>query len=296
MSAKGAAPASAGLCAATRQITIMPRGNHSDGAPGAKNVSRQEKHQDGCAEHAMGDKIERLRLICHTPPGEDGEDQHDRGTLHQQMRHRRQSRPLEQQHGPEQRRDCCRHGECAPPAQPRNRIGGPRHGSEIGHKRPCLRTVSSRQDRRGEGADQPERRQKRPMQRRRDHRARTNRSEQDDRQDRADEPVKRKGRIGRTESACGSGCSHHRCDMRRAEAGNHDGQITPAQEFARAEQHQRKGGAEPDPCSRAEQPLLQREAHQEDASQTKRETADPDRPARPKTLLDARTRCARARA
>ena len=57
-------------------------------------------------------------------------------------------------------------------------------------------------------------------------------------------------------------------------------------EFAKADQKQREDGAEDDAQSRREQPGLDRIAHQENAAERERQTADPDHPLGPETAFE----------
>ena len=85
----------------------------------------------------------------------------------------------------------------------------------------------------------------------------------------------------------GAGGGQDARDVRGRQAGEAGEPLGPARPFARGDERGRQQCAERDPHGRSEQALLDRVAYEKDAAERERKAADPDRPLRAETLLEA---------
>ena len=89
----------------------------------------------------------------------------------------------------------------------------------------------------------------------------------------------------------GAGGGQDARDVRGRQAGEAGEPLGPARPFARGDERGRQQCAERDPHRRSEQALLDRVADEKDAAERERKAADPDRPLRAETLLEAHAGC-----
>ena len=162
-----------------------------------------------------------------------------------------------------------------------------RHHREIDVERPVVRRGRGDQQRRHEGADEAERRQRRAVQQRRAERRQRHRAEQHEGKGRIEEAVKPVGRIDRGIGDGGAGGGQDARDVGGGQRGEARELLLPARPFAADNQRGREQRAEEQPQARADQAGLDGILDEEDAAERERHAADPDRPAGAEFFLEA---------
>ena len=193
--------------------------------------------------------------------------------------------------GPQRAEDDRGDGEPAPHPEARERERGGGHHRQIDVERPVIRPLRGDEKRRHIGADEAEARERRPMQQRGGKRRQRHQAEQDESRAGGEKPVERMGGVdvGIGDGRAGGGQDAR--DVRGRQAGEAGEPLGPARPFARGDERGRQQCAERDPHGRSEQALLDRVAYEKDAAERERKAADPDRPLRAETLLEAHAGC-----
>ena len=252
---------------------------------------RDEHRQDGEAEeHPARRPVGICLFVGSAAMRIRNEEKAGERGLHQEMRHHRQhvgSAGGGKHPGPQQRADRGRQREPLPEAQPREPVGGEDHEGEIEHDRPEPRLGRADEERARERGEEPERRERRSVQGRGQHRRDGDRAEEHERARRPDHAVEGVGRVYRRERGRGPGSGQHPGYVGRGDRGERRGGLAPAHPFAGRNERKREEGAGGDARARAEQPLLDRIAHEEQAAEAERDAADPHGPPCAEPLLEA---------
>ena len=264
-------------------------------APG-EHENRGGQHIGG--ERAGGDRVDPVRLGRRTVE-QSGDDQQRREP---ETRHRMECVRRERRHA--QVMDAGEH-PCHAEADPHDRepapqadAGEPERGGrddrEIDIERPVVRPIGGDQQRRDLGAHEAERREGWPVQQGSEERRERDHTEQHEGERRIEKPVERIGRIDRRVADGGAGRRQDARNMRRRQSGQAGDLLHAARPFAGTDQRGRQQGCEEYLDARADQILLDRIAHQEEAAEREREPADPHHPACPEPLLESDRRLGRA--
>ena len=193
--------------------------------------------------------------------------------------------------GPHRAEGDRRDREPAPHPEARERERGGGHHRQIDVERPVIRPLRGDEKRRDIGADEAEARQRRPMQQRGGKRRQRHQAEQDESRAGREKAVERMGGVDVGIGDGGAGGGQDARDVRGRQAGEAGEPLAPARPFAGGDERGRQQCAERDPHGRSEQALLDRVAYEKDAAERERNAADPDRPLRAETLLEAHAGC-----
>ena len=252
-------------------------------------VDQHERAEQITREHAGADLLDASALGGRTveQSGDDedgGEPKAGRGV--EGMRRQRAIAGIaDADEHPRDRQGGGRDREPAPEPEARERVGGGGDDRQVDIERPVVRLLRGDQQRRHIGADQAK-----PAERRSVHQRSRERCERD-------EPEKEEGergreelveRIGGPDVGIGdrrAGRGENARDMRARHVGEAGDDLPAPRQFADADQCEREHAAADHPQPRAEQTLLDRVAHQQDAAERQCDAADPHHPLRAEALF-----------
>ena len=186
---------------------------------------------------------------------------------------------------PEQAEGERRDREPSPQPQAGERERGRGDDREIEVERPVFGFVRLDKERRHLGADETERRQRRPVQHGGGEGDERHDAEHQERGPRREKSVERIGGPYRRKRNRGAGCGENARDVRDC---RHRicSRLAASQPLAASRESRREKPAECDAHAGPDPALLDRIAHQEDAAEREREAADPDHPAGAEPFLE----------
>ncbi len=296
-----------------------------DPASAEKRRRNDPQGQDGekreSAEHAMRERVDPGLLVGPAPMGDDRQRIGGEAELKRDMGERRIERFMfsrtrdlrDEGERPKDGADRGRRGEPGPALQSGEPVGAGHDDEVIGDDRPGARVLGVHEQRRRQGAHEPETRQGRPVHPSRCHGRDRDEAERQEGCRRPDEAINRMGGIDGGEGGDGSRCRQHARNIRRREGAGGRAQILggqirggcrterislrargldpqffigracvvdilSAQELTGGRKRCRQESAQCDSHAGAEEAALDRIPHQENGAEREREAADPHRP------------------